>query len=427
MTTHPTAPIAPAATSRTMAHGRWLLALLVVAGTLGPALPAAAVDDASAEVAFVDLINRERTQRGLPALRVCTELRSPARSHSKVMADSGWLHHNPNLRDIPGWRRIAENVGRGATVGSIHGALMNSDGHKRNILDPNVTQVGVGVERTSGFWVTQVFRQPASGAACTTPTMVTASPPPPPPPPPPPAPVVRLQGDFTGDGSAEVATFDPNDGHWRVAGAGSLSTPRTWGVFGTRTGWSDHLVGDFDGDGRDDVVSYHPGSGSWWVSRSTGSGFVQERWAVFNTRTGWSDHLVGDFDGDGSDDVVSYHPGAGTWWVNRSNGRSFDLSRWAVFNTRTGWSDHLVGDFDGDGSDDVVSYHPGAGTWWVNRSNGRGFDLTRWGTFSTRTGWSDHLVGDYDGDGRDDVASRHDGGRWWLQRSVDTRFELQPG
>jgi uncharacterized protein YkwD len=374
MTPHPSAPIAPVAAVRTTANGRWLLALLLVVGTFAPAVPAAAVNDATAEVAFVDLINRERTQRGLPALRVCTELRSPSRSHSKVMADSNWLHHNPNLRDIPGWRRIAENVGRGATVGSIHDALMKSDGHRRNILDPDMTQVGVGVERTSGFWVTQVFRQPASGAACTTPTVVSASAPPPAPEP---EPVVRLEGDFTGDGSSEVATFDPDDGHWRVAGAGSLSTPKTWAVFSTRTGWSDHVVGDFDGDGRDDVASYHPGSGGWWVSRS--------------------------------------------------NGRSFELSRWAVFSTRTGWSDHLVGDFDGDGSDDLVSYHPGAGTWWVSRSNGSGFGLERWGRFVTRTGWSDHLVGDFDGDGSHGVVSRHDAGRWWLQRSVDDGFELLPG
>jgi uncharacterized protein YkwD len=385
----------------------WAVTALCLAGLLAPAIPAAAEVSPDAEVAFVDAVNEERTRRGLSALRVCTELRSVARKHSKVMADRNLLHHNPNLStDVTGWLRVAENVGRGQSVSTLHAALMASDGHRRNILDPNVTQIGVGVDQRSSMWLTQVFRQPASGASCTTPTttVLAASAPPPPP-----EPVVRLRGDFSGDGRDEVATYDPADGHWRVAGAGSMSSPRTWAVFGTSKGWSDHLVGDFDGDGKDDVVSYHPGSGTWWVSRSTGSSFTLERWAVFKTRTGWSDHLVGDFDGDGMDDVVSYHPGAGTWWVSRSTGSSFGLQRWAVFNTKTGWSDHLVGDFDGDGMDDVVSYHPGAGSWWVSRSTGNSFGLARWAVFKTRTGWSDHLVGDFDGDGMDEVASHHPG------------------
>jgi hypothetical protein len=402
---------------------RAALTLLAAAvAVLGLAIPAAASIDADAETEFTSLLNGERIRRGLPALTVCLELRTPSRGHSKVMADTGTLHHNPDLRSLPGWQRIAENVGRGPSVTSIHAALMESTGHRANILDPQMTQVGIGVERRSGVWVTQVFRRPSSGATCTSPTQTgtalsspTKA-----------EPVVRLNGDFTGDGRADIATFDPADGRWLVASPGALASPRTWGVFSTRTGWSHHLVGDFDGDGRDDVASYHPGSGTWWVSRSTGSGFVPERWAGFSTRTGWSHHLVGDVDGDGRDDLISYHPGAGTWWVSRSSGRAFALERWGRFSTRTGWSHHLVGDVTGDGRDDLTSYHPGAGTWWVSRSTGAAFGLERWGRFSTGTGWTDHLVGDVDGDGRADVVSHHTGGRWWWQRSAGSGFDLHP-
>jgi hypothetical protein len=60
------------------------------------------------------------------------------------------------------------------------------------------------------------------------------------------------------------------------------------------------------------------------VSRSTGSSFGLERWAVFGTKTGWTDHLVGDYDGDGNDDVVSRH-GGGRWWLQRSTTTQFDV------------------------------------------------------------------------------------------------------
>jgi hypothetical protein len=402
--------------------GRLLLVVsLVVALSASLVVPVQAAVDADAESEFITALNGERTRRGLPALTVCRELRDVARAHSRRMADANLLHHNPNLAsDVKDWTRLAENVGRGGSVASLHRALMNSDGHRRNILDDRVSQLGIGVEVVgSTMWVTQVFRQPRSGAACSStapaPTVLAA--------PAPSAPEVRLEGDFTGDGSTDVAVFTPSDGRWRVGrSSGGRFLHATWDTFATRTGWSHHLVGDFDGDGRDDIASYHPGSGTWWVSRSTGESFVTQRWATFNTRTGWSHHLVGDFDGDGRDDIASYHPGAGTWWVSRSTGSRFRLEHWATFSTRTGWSHHLVGDFDGDGRDDIASYHPGAGTWWLSRATSTSytasFVLIRWATFNTRTGWSDHLVGDVDGDGRDDIASYHPGaGTWWVSRS----------
>jgi hypothetical protein len=142
-----------------------LLALVALVGTvLLPVTPAEAAIDNVAEARFVDSVNAERAQRGLPRLRIATDLRDVARRHSVRMAERNLLHHNPNLStDVTGWRRIAENVGRGTGVPSLHSALMNSTGHRANILDRNVTEIGVGVEVRGGtMWVTQVFRQPVS-------------------------------------------------------------------------------------------------------------------------------------------------------------------------------------------------------------------------------------------------------------------------
>jgi hypothetical protein len=151
----------------------WVLVVTMAASlvVVAPA-PADAAIDGTAERDFIALVNIERAKRGLHALAIRTDLRSVARTHSIRMADRNHLHHNPNLAtDVTGWQRLSENVGRGPSVNSLHTALMNSEGHRRNILDDRVTEIGVGVEvRGSTVWVTQVFRRPSSGVVTLPPT-----------------------------------------------------------------------------------------------------------------------------------------------------------------------------------------------------------------------------------------------------------------
>jgi hypothetical protein len=136
-----------------------------------PATPALASGTAAAmERDFQALINVERAKHGLHALQVRADITSVARAHSARMASQARLHHNPNFStEIRDWRRLSENVGTGPSVGAIHRALMGSDGHRRNILDAQVTQVGVGVVVRNGrVWVTQNFRRP-TGSSTTLP------------------------------------------------------------------------------------------------------------------------------------------------------------------------------------------------------------------------------------------------------------------
>jgi hypothetical protein len=136
-----------------------LLAALLLAGSVIPATAAPREDLAQQ---FVDSVNAERARDGLPRLRRMSDLDQVAFRHSKRMADRNQLHHNPNLgSDVTNWVRLSENVGRGSSVQSLHAALMASTGHRRNIMDTRVSQVGVGVEvRGSAVWVTQIFRAP---------------------------------------------------------------------------------------------------------------------------------------------------------------------------------------------------------------------------------------------------------------------------
>jgi hypothetical protein len=152
---------------RSVAHIPVLALVLALAASLLPINVAAAYADAGLESQFVAAINRERANAGVSALKVAGDLTSVARGHSGVMADGTDLHHNPKLgSQVTGWKKVGENVGRGPSVGSIHDAFMASTGHRRNILDPDWIEVGVGVVVRDGrIWVTEVFRVPSGASA----------------------------------------------------------------------------------------------------------------------------------------------------------------------------------------------------------------------------------------------------------------------
>lgn len=149
------------------ARGRsrwWLIAALSVVALLLPTTAPAALADPGREAAFVEAANRERADQGRAGLATSSELTEVAREHSRRMAATDNLHHNPDLGEhVGGWVKVGENVGRGGTVEAIHAALMDSPSHRRNLLDGDWTQIGIGVVVDDGtVWVTQLFRTPAT-------------------------------------------------------------------------------------------------------------------------------------------------------------------------------------------------------------------------------------------------------------------------
>lgn len=129
----------------------------------------APASDTPAEQRFVELINQERVAGGVSPLTVDVDIQAVARSWSEELSDtadecsSSELRHNPSYAsEMPtGWSRVAENVGCGSSVESLHQAFMNSTGHRANILDGDFTHVGVGVAMAADgtMWVTQNFAQ----------------------------------------------------------------------------------------------------------------------------------------------------------------------------------------------------------------------------------------------------------------------------
>lgn len=124
----------------------------------------AKVDAADVVRGNFDLLNAEREARGLPALAWDERAAAVAEAHSADMLASGFIGHvSPTSGDVTDRFRAAgiagtvvrENVARGYGPKGIHESLMNSPGHRANVLADDVTHVGIGV----------VFGEPESTAA----------------------------------------------------------------------------------------------------------------------------------------------------------------------------------------------------------------------------------------------------------------------
>lgn len=109
-------------------------------------------------------INQERSARGLAPLAWDSTLAGYASAWSVQMAAHGFGHQN--LGALPAtYRYTGENIAsgdKGVTVGSLHGALMRSDGHRANMLAPGFTHVGIGIfcSAAGKIFITEDFSRP---------------------------------------------------------------------------------------------------------------------------------------------------------------------------------------------------------------------------------------------------------------------------
>lgn len=121
------------------------------------------------EYQMLDLINQERTSRGLKPLELDPELTPVARSHSADMFARGYFsHYTPEGKDPfarmkdagVNFRTAGENLALAPTLQLAHTGLMNSPGHRANILNPNFGRIGLGIMSGGrrGIMVSQEFR-----------------------------------------------------------------------------------------------------------------------------------------------------------------------------------------------------------------------------------------------------------------------------
>lgn len=127
-------------------------------------------------------INAARTAEGLSALTLSPQLTGAAEAHNALMAGGcGMSHQCPGEAGLGerftaagvAWRSAGENIGQGnaannqaAIVGAANGLtdlmlaeVAPNDGHRRNLLNPGFTRVGLAVTRGADgrVWFTQDF------------------------------------------------------------------------------------------------------------------------------------------------------------------------------------------------------------------------------------------------------------------------------
>lgn len=100
-------------------------------------------------------VNAERKKTGAPPLRSNSLLDKAAQRHAQDMLARGYFaHQSPagtTVRERAreagyDWRAIGENIAEGQfSVDEVMRTWMNSPGHRRNILDPNFRELGVGL------------------------------------------------------------------------------------------------------------------------------------------------------------------------------------------------------------------------------------------------------------------------------------------
>ena len=121
--------------------------------------------------------------------------------------------------------------------------------------------------------------------------------------------------DHDGDGLADIAIFRP-------IGGGGASTSEWWirrssnaSVFALQFGASTDrpVQGDFTGDGKADVAFWRPSNGNWFVLRSEDSSFF-----AFPFGANGDTPVPGDYDGDGKIDAAVFRPSTLNWFVQRS-------------------------------------------------------------------------------------------------------------
>jgi len=121
------------------------------------------------EKEMLDMINIERKEHRLALLEADTALTNVARDHSRDMFARSYFSHISPEGSSP-FDRIrkanilfltaGENLALAQTLPIAHEGLMNSPGHRANILNPSFRRVGIGVLDGGiyGLMITQEFK-----------------------------------------------------------------------------------------------------------------------------------------------------------------------------------------------------------------------------------------------------------------------------
>lgn len=101
-----------------------------------------------------DLINKQRANNGLQALKIDNEVQKVARIKAQDMVDNNYFAHESPTYGTPfqmlksfkiSYKIAGENIAANSSNSGAVNAWMNSSGHKANILNSSYNYTGIGV------------------------------------------------------------------------------------------------------------------------------------------------------------------------------------------------------------------------------------------------------------------------------------------
>ena len=122
----------------------------------------------SDESRILQLVNAERAKAGAKALSSSSDCTKLARMKSQDMVDNNYFSHQSPTYGSPfdmlksnnvSYMYAGENIAMNQSAEAAFRAWMNSEGHRKNILNPNFTELGVGIApKGNGSYIyTQLF------------------------------------------------------------------------------------------------------------------------------------------------------------------------------------------------------------------------------------------------------------------------------
>jgi len=112
------------------------------------------------EQKLLELVNKARKDKGLNELTVDENLMKVARTKAKDMVENNYFSHQSPTYGSPfdmmrqfenTFKSAGENIAGNKTVEGAFKAWMASESHKKNILNPNFTVTGIGIEESKTY------------------------------------------------------------------------------------------------------------------------------------------------------------------------------------------------------------------------------------------------------------------------------------
>src|SRR5665648_496788 len=109
---------------------------------------------------MLDLINQERSRAGVGPLKIDSKLQTMAQAKSDDMVAKAYFDHTSPTYGSPfemmkkfgiSYTSAGENIAGNSSVDKAHAALMNSPGHKANILKASFNYIGIGMTASAKY------------------------------------------------------------------------------------------------------------------------------------------------------------------------------------------------------------------------------------------------------------------------------------